>query len=1016
MEEGTPLAAPSIIGRREEMEILKDHLNDALQSRGSTVFISGEAGIGKTKIVDELKHLAEENDTKILEGRCLADNLEPLLPFKEALRNADLLHLISQDPPPKVISAYLITASGLLIAKTERQKTELDADIFASMLSAVQNFVKDSLSFMGEEKDSSLNSIAYGGHDIIIQTVGDLSLAMVIEGSSSEFLIDDMRKTLYDIKDELGPWDGEVSSVKRFQKDLDWFIDSGKYEGKYLVDDSDIKKENLFDNVLLGLKRSSTERPVLLFLDDLQWSDHTTLSLLHYLSRNTRDNRLMIVGTYRPEDLLKIKENESHPLKTTMQNMSRESLFQEIEVERFSRGQTEKFVDDMLEGVNIDKRFTDKIHNESGGNPYFIFEMMKLLVDEGHIKRDQDGWTIEKDVEDLQIPSKIYDIVVRRLDRLIKEQKDILECASIIGDEFESEVLGDITGINRLKLLRNLNKIEKTHKLIHSLEKKYRFDHHLVKDVLYDGMMEELRKEYHKITAETYGSLFDPDELEVKEKIAKHFFKAGDGRAGRHLVDLGESSKENFSNQDAAEYFQRALGCADKSEIKRRAHEGLGDIYSTIGEFEDAIEHYSSALELTEGKPKKTHIINQLASVYDKKGDHEQGNSICEGWLEKIEEDMFIPKVELMGTYGWNHLVLGDYERSEKILKEALSLAGKLGDDDTTAEMEHILGTYFSDVNKPEKAIKHLKSALEKRDGLEDQKGLSASLNNLAIVYWEIGRLEEALELTERSIEISEMIGSKYNVANSLNNLGLIYYDLANLDSSLEYLQKALDLSEQIGEKRGISRARGNLGYVHREKGDLKRAVEHHKAGLRIDEEIGNKPDVCYSLDNLGMSYLYSGELDKAEDHFQKSIAIAEEIGDTHQSILINRGLGELMLRRDDLDEALEYASKADEMCEDIDMRMERGECKKLIGDVYQKKGEQEKAKSYLEEALQIFQKTKDDINLSKTHFGLGELFEEIDDIQKAKEHYDRAFEMFDRIGMKLWKERAIEALDKLDG
>ena len=1015
MEQGTPLAKPSMIGRREEIEILKEHLSDALQSRGSTIFVSGEAGIGKTRLVEELKYLAEDKDAKILEGQCLADNLEPLLPFKEALRNADLLHLISQNPPPKVISVYLITASGLLITKTERQRSELDADIFASMLSAVQNFVKDSLSFMGEEEGSSLNSIAYGGHDILIQTVGDLSLAMVIEGSSSEFLIEDMRKTLYKIKGELGDWDGEVSSVRKFQQDLNWFIDSGKYEGRFLVEDSDIKKENLFDNVLLGLKRSSAERPVILFLDDLQWSDHTTLSLLHYLSRNTRDARLVIVGTYRPEDLFKIKENESHPLKTTMQNMSRESLFQEIEVERLSKDDTERVIEDMLDNVDHHENFIEKIHSESGGNPYFIFEMVKLLIDEGHIKAEKDGWVIEEGVEDVQIPSKIYDIVVRRLDRLIKEQKDILECASIIGDEFQSEVLGDITGMNRLKLLRNLNKIEKTHKLIHSFEKKYRFDHHLVKDVLYDGMMEELRKEYHKITAETYESLFDPDDIEIKEQMAKHFFKAGDSRAGRYLIDLGETSKENFSNQDAAGYYQRALECTDDPEIRRMAHQGLGDIYSTIGEFEDAIENYNSARDLTEGKPQKTHIINQLASVYDKKGDHEQGNSICEGWLEKIEEDQFIKKAELMGTYGWNHLILGDYERSEKILTEALSLAVKLGDKKVTAEMEHILGTYFSDVDEPEKAIEHLKSALKKREYIEDQKGMSGTLNNLAIVYWEIGRLEEALELTERSIEISEMIGSKYNMANSLNNLGLIYYDMSELESSLEYLQKALDLSERIGERRGISRARGNLGYVLREKGDIKKAVEHHKASLKIDQEIGNKPDVCYSLDNLGMSYMYSGELEKAEGCFRKSLALAEDLGDDHQLILINRGLGELMLLKDDLDKALEYASKADEVCEDIDLRMERGECKQLLGNVYQKMSDHEQAEEYLREALEIFQKTKDDINLSKTHFGLGELFEEKDDIQKAEEHYDRALEMFDRIGMKLWKERAIEARDNLD-
>ena len=118
-----------------------------------------------------------------------------------------------------------------------------------------------------------------------------------------------------------------------------------------------MKQENLFDNILLGLQRSSESRPVLLFLDDLQWSDTTTLNLVHYLSRNIRNNRIFILGTYRPEDILKDSQGSPHHLETAMQAMTRESLLDRIELKRLDAGDTEKIIVSMLGTPSFEKPF-----------------------------------------------------------------------------------------------------------------------------------------------------------------------------------------------------------------------------------------------------------------------------------------------------------------------------------------------------------------------------------------------------------------------------------------------------------------------------------------------------------------------------------------------------------------------------------------------------------------------------------------------------------------------------------
>ncbi|MFO7618309.1 MAG: AAA family ATPase [Thermoplasmata archaeon] len=488
---------PDIIGREAELAKLRDALDNAISGKGSTFFVSGEAGIGKTRLVSELISEVEKKGAQIIRGWCLAESMEPLMPIKVALRESGLSHLISGDPPPLVLSAYLMNDAGMLISKVERLETNIDSDIFAGMLQAVGNFIQDSLSStMGRDKGASLNSLGYGDYNILIQSAGNLSFAVVIKGTNSEFLIEDMKTKLRDIGNQFDGWIGDMASARNVQPKISWFVDSGKYDGKFLVDDPKIKQENLFDNILIGLQRASKDAPLMLFLDDMQWSDPTSLNLIHYLSRNTRDNRILILGTYRPEDIIEGYGGGTHNLETIMQAMSREALFEKIELKRLDADNTMRIVESILGKNTFDKSVFEKIFNETEGSPLFILEIVKFLAEDKAIGCDENGaWEFIKNPNELEIPSKIYDVVKRRLNRLDKEQKDILECASIIGEEFKSEILGTVTGFNRMQLLKNLSDIEKRHQLIHFVQNLYRFDHAKVKEVLYHDIGKELRRE-----------------------------------------------------------------------------------------------------------------------------------------------------------------------------------------------------------------------------------------------------------------------------------------------------------------------------------------------------------------------------------------------------------------------------------------------------------------------------------------------------------------------------------------
>ncbi len=1013
---------PELIGRDAELERLIGLFQRSKEGRGSTVFVSGEAGIGKTRLVNELLTSAEDQGAKIIQGRCWTDSLEPLMPVIEGLREADLYHLISDEPPPKVLAAYLINEAGILVAKAEREDVgdETDPDIFSSMLKLVQDFVKDSLSMMGREEKGELNSIGYGDYNILIQSLEGISLAVVIEGSKSEFLIDDMKERLYGKAKELKDWDGDLDEVKETESEMEWFIESGKYEGEYIVDDPKIKQENLFDNVLLGLQRLSSERTVLLFLDDLHQADPSSLKLLHYLSRNTKDNKVMIVGTYRPEDIVERYDGEIHQLKKTLQEMNREGLFQEIRLKRLKETDVEDFMEDILGNIELKDEVVKKLYNECEGNPFFLLELLRNLVEENHIVKDEEEgvWRAEKALEEVHTPAKVYDLVVRRLDRLVEEQRELLECASVVGEEFQSEVLGVMTGMNRIKLLKNLNEMERTHNLIYSIKRKYRFDHSKIREVLYNGLNEELQREYHRMVASSYEELYDEDKEGVMDEIGLHYYKADDKEAGNYLLKAAESAKERYANDEAEMFYEYSIEMLEDEDKLKDAYEGLADIYKLKGEYDDSFEEYERALDLARDPNEKAGLYGKMAKIYEEESDYDKSLEICEkglGLVEDLDDPEIIEnELKLLGVKGWAFLRMGNYDGAEEAWRKSLKIAEEVGNDRERAHALHDIGTLYLRRGEYDKALTQLNEALQLKEEIGDEEGLGNSLNNLGVLYDYKGELDRGLEHYEESLEIWKKIGEKRGIGMALNNIGSAYRDKGEIDRSFENYQESLEISRKIGEKQSIAISLNNIGTAYRDKGDLKKSLEHHEKSLEISKMIGEKRGAAESLNNIAKVFWFQGEKEKCKRCLDESLEICFEIGSKQVSIENLCLLAEFYIGEEDHHLALQNAEKAVELSTEMGVRPKEGKSRRVLGMVYRKKGEPERADQEFKRAEKALRDSGRKIDQPKVIYEHALLFKDLDEQKRAEGYLTDALEAFDERGMMLWVDRCKKALKEL--
>ena len=501
---------PKMVGRDKEFDQLKELLGAAINGKGNVVIVSGEAGIGKTRLVKELEAHAEPLGVKVLEGRCLYESPTPFFPFREALRS--VFQVTKSDAPPL-------------------QQRKISKAIKESAPEFVQ----------------------------AIPIVGNL-----IAGLTVAYRI---------YKDETGKEQQGLGAL--FERD----------EGLEAI-----------SKLLVAISR---KRPLLLFIDDLHLADTPSLSLLFYLARNVQHSRILVVGTYRPEEATRTYEGTVHPLFDAMQRMKRENLFQRIELKRLSQTDYLDFIKSAL-GVELGD-LVRLIYEETEGNPFFAIETLRLLIQQNVLIKEDTHWQLSQHIEDIEIPPRVYDVVLRRINALKDEERDILDCASVVGEEFSSGVVQNVSGLGRITLLKSLNNIERKYHLIHSFADGCRFDHSKIREVLYNVIAPELRKEYHLMTAE-YIEEANEDRLEeAVNELAYHYYRSGNTQKSvPYLLRAGENAREKWAVYEAVRFYSQALEMMGDDERWRddrtKTLEALGDVCALTAQHEKANACYEKGI------------------------------------------------------------------------------------------------------------------------------------------------------------------------------------------------------------------------------------------------------------------------------------------------------------------------------------------------------------------------------------------------------------------------------------
>ena len=314
-----------------------------------------------------------------------------------------------------------------------------------------------------------------------------------------------------------------------------------------------------------ALEALTAERPLVLCVEDLHWSDSSSVELLAYLARRLGPVRLMFVGTYRPVDVI-LRE---HPLKGVKQDLLLHGYGEELRLEFLSEGVVEQYLGERFVGSVFADRLAPVIHRRTEGNPLFMVNVMNDLVRQEVIVPRAEGWTASE-VEDIQLPSGIQGFIEQQIEQADPDIQLLLEAASIAGMDFSATTIASVFEEAVETVERHCETLVRREQFLHrsgeqqvangTVSARYRFIHALYQEPFYNRVTPGQRARLHRRMGESLEQLFPAQTGQLAVELAMHFERGQDyPKAMQYLWQAGETATRRYAPQEAVRHYTKSL-------------------------------------------------------------------------------------------------------------------------------------------------------------------------------------------------------------------------------------------------------------------------------------------------------------------------------------------------------------------------------------------------------------------------------------------------------------------------
>ncbi len=596
--------------------------------------------------------------------------------------------------------------------------------------------------------------------------------------------------------------------------------------------------------------------PVVLLLDDLHFADDGSLEFLSYLGQVNRDVPMLVVGLTRPS-LFEQASANSQP----------RAAVQRIDLRPLDKGVSRLLVNELLKKLDeIPSTLRELIAGGGEGNPFYMEELVKMLVDEGAIQVGALRWSVNPaKLVATQVPQTLTGVLQARLDGLKSASRLALQQASVIGFVFWDRALGAIDA-SAPEALPGL--VERELVVPHpdsNLDgaRAYAFKHQILHHVTYDTVLKRHRRDYHAKAAAWLAQLGGARANDFLGVTAQQYEKAGDTEhACEWFARAAEHAKDRYAHEAALSYVAQALALMGTD-----AGPGQGDDA-------DAPAKLTLRWRLLDVRERTFDLLGRRA---------EQVADIAA--LEEIAQAL--NDARRRGEAAWRRsdyaMRTADYRTQESAARQAIGLAAQAADAVLGLRAQLRLAIAVSYLGDAARGKGLALEGLAKARALGLRALESLLLNTLSVIGSMQDDLLLSLEMDQQRLLIDRELGNQRNEAISHGNLGSEFLSFGDDSQARHHLEEGLRLTRAVGDRGGEATLLGNLSKLSLRQGEEALALAYAHSSLEIGIAVQNPSSEAFALCCLGNAELALGRQGPAAAAFERARAVALEFDDGQQ-------------------------------------------------------------------------------------------------------------------------------------
>lgn len=723
----------------------------------------------------------------------------------------------------------------------------------------------------------------------------------------------------------------------------------------------------------------TSQSPMVLLLEDLHWADRSTINLVRYLAQRIDGMRLLLIGTFRPEEL----DQNNPQLSDCVRDLTARDQCEEIALGALNRQAIVDHLNARFRANDFSDELAALLEQKTGGHPLFTTRLARDLFERGVIVRRHAGWSLAHDVSvaSLEMPESVLSLIRRRLELLDDVDRRLLQQASVQGDEFLSRVLADLATIDQVEVEERLDRLEKSNHLLKyrgeeelpdgSLTVRYRFVHALYQEVLYGDLVAGRRRQYHRQTGELMEQYYGQDKARVATQLAVHFERAREfGRAIPYLIQSAENSLRLHAGNDAIDHCSHALELVARLPANERAatepgvYVKRGTMNLSCSRFDPAVADFEQAIELAR-KIKDTAI------------EHAALNGVI---------------VALFITHRTAEMQVR--------AAEALELCARSEHSGLRLETLAQLAQHRTCDGELEESIALDNQVIAEASQPEDEPALAVALIQRGHVYLHQSEYQNSVEILERGVAKALELGDHFKHMYGLFMLGMAQGNRGEISAALATFNQLQDIAQRNDDRAWLVRCPNCIGWIYGEMQDFDKAAEFDRRGTEIATGSLFTEVLAHSLINL--SYDYQGRERATESIELLSKAEAARDADPwmrwRHNIRLQAGLAEARLAAGDTAQAEIYARELLRVATEYTARKYMVQAHRVLGEVARAGGRQDEASAEFHQGIDLLQQYPAPLIGWKIFASLGKLELERGKKDAATKAFDEAAKIINEL------------------